>query len=57
MVIYRKKKERYSYMSRTVTFDSDGNRYKQVRAFNVCAMMSYMDYTPKTLKEILTSNK
>lgn len=35
----------------------DGDRYKPVRAYNVGAMLSYMDYTPRTLKEIIASNE
>lgn len=34
----------------------DKDRYKPVRAYNVGAMMSYMDYTPRTLKEIIAAN-
>lgn len=31
----------------------DGDKYKPIRAYNVGCMMPYMDYTPRTLKEIL----
>lgn len=34
----------------------DGDRYKPLRAYNTGAMMHYMDYTPKTLKEIIEKN-
>ena len=35
----------------------DGERYQLIRAFNVGAMKNYMDYTPRTLKEIIDGNK
>ena len=35
----------------------DGDRYKQVRAYNTGAMLDYMDYTPRTLKEIMAANE
>lgn len=31
----------------------DGDRYKPIQAYNVGCMLSYMDYTPRTLDEIL----
>lgn len=31
----------------------DGRKYKPVRAFNVGCMLDYMDYTPRTLDEIM----
>lgn len=33
--------------------ERDGHRYKPVRAFNVGCMLGYMDYTPRTLDEIM----
>ena len=35
----------------------DGEHHKTFRAFNVGCMMSYMDYTPRTLNEILTTGE
>jgi len=37
--------------------ERDSEHHKQFRAFNVGCMISYMDYTPRTLKELLESNK
>lgn len=34
----------------------DGDRYKPLQAYNTGAMMPYMDYTPRTLKEIISKN-
>lgn len=34
----------------------DGDRYNPVRAYNVGMMLPYMDYTPRTLKEIIAKN-
>lgn len=34
----------------------DGDRYNPLRAYNVGAMLPYMDYTPRTLKEIISKN-
>lgn len=35
----------------------DGDRYKKVRAYNVGAMLDYMNYKPRTLEEIIATNK
>ena len=35
----------------------DGERYKLIKAFNVGCMKDYMDYTPRTLKEIIDANR
>ena len=34
----------------------DGERHKPFKAFNVGCMKEYMDYTPRTLQEIITAN-
>lgn len=33
--------------------ERDGDRYNPVRAYNVGCMLSYMDYTPRTLDQIM----
>lgn len=33
----------------------DGDRYQKVRAYNVGAMLPHMDYTPRTLEEIISA--
>ena len=35
----------------------DGDRYKPLQAYNVGCMLSYMNYTPRTLEEIIKSNE
>lgn len=35
----------------------DGERYQLIRAYNVGAMKDYMNYTPRTLKEIMYANR
>lgn len=35
----------------------DGEKYVEFRAFNIGCMMPYINYTPRTLKEILISTK
>lgn len=37
--------------------ERDGERYKPFYAYNVGAMFDYMDYTPRTLKEIIDANR
>ena len=37
--------------------ERDGERYRQVHAYNVGCMLDYMDYTPRTLAEIISYNK
>ena len=37
--------------------ERDGDRYKPLQAYNVGAMLGYMDYTPRTLDEIIAANK
>lgn len=34
----------------------DGDRYNPLQAYNTGAMMPYMNYTPRTLKEIISKN-
>ena len=55
-------KEHYDYMEFVNELDKrikerDGDRYKPLMAFNVGCMMSYMDYTPRTLDEIIYGSK
>lgn len=35
----------------------DGDRYKPLQAYNVGCMLPYMNYTPRTLNEIIEANK
>ena len=35
----------------------DGDRYRSLHAYNVGCMLPYMDYTPRTLEEIIEANK
>ena len=35
----------------------DGDRYKPLQAYNVGCMLPYMNYTPRTLEEIIEANK
>lgn len=35
----------------------DGDRYKPLQAYNVGCMLPYMNYTPRTLDEIINANK
>lgn len=37
--------------------ERDGDRYNPLQAYNVGAMLSYMNYTPRTLDEIIAANK
>ena len=55
-------KEHYDYMEFVNELDKrikerDGDRYKQLRTYNVGCMLPYMDYTPRTLDEIIELNK
>ena len=55
-------KEHYDYMEFINELDKrikerDGDRYKPLQAYNAGCMMSYMNYFPRTLDEIIEYNK
>lgn len=54
-------KEYFDYMEFVKELDKriqcrDGDRYKPLQAYNVGCMLPYMNYTPRTLDEIISAN-